>query len=125
MGIWKLDGTKEGTFVLPSPIAYKIDHLSIVNDHLYFFSRNSELDLWKSDGTPQGTERFLKGGDLHLDISTPVSFHGSLYFPWDDRVRGAELWKSDGTLLGSQPWTVFEINPINPMRAALPETLST
>lgn len=79
-----------------------------------FFGQNSDehgLELWKSDGTAEGTE-------LVCDIvpgwrsSVPHSFfpfNQHMYFVANDSAHGAELWKSDGTAAGTV--LVADLNP--------------
>ena len=90
-----------------------------VNGTLYFAANNGRhgVELWKSDGTPEGTVRVTDirpgRGSSHPQELTNVN--GTLYFTADNGGRRG-LWKSDGTpegttlLLGGLPLAsgVFE-----------------
>jgi len=60
------------------------------------------LELWKSDGTPEGT---VPVNDINPEgASDPRSFtdvEGMLYFIARDGLQNYELWKSDGTAEGT------------------------
>jgi ELWxxDGT repeat protein len=68
---------------------------------LYF--RGSDPDhgteLWRSDGTPDGTWRVTDVCPGRCDgLPGPVTvLAGQLFFTADDGVSGRELWRSDGT----------------------------
>jgi ELWxxDGT repeat protein len=53
-------------------------------------------ELWKTDGTPEGTVRLFQG--LVHDL---IGFGGTLYFAGSRPQGGYELWKSDGTPEGT------------------------
>jgi ELWxxDGT repeat protein len=57
------------------------------------------LELWRTDGTPDGTWRLTDVCPGRCDAApTPVAvFQGRLFFGADDGVSGRELWQSDGT----------------------------
>ena len=68
------------------------------------YNSASGLELWRSDGTPEGTGLFKDitpgpGGSMG---STPmVQVGNSLFFTASDGVHGHELWKTDGTPEGT------------------------
>jgi len=111
MALWKLDGTKEGTFLFDNTKTWNLKNISVVNDLIYFYTEDRELKLWSSDGTPSGTQSILQGGDIFLDVSGPINFQGSLFFPWDDRKTGADLWKIDGAPGDSHPYSKLRSHP--------------
>lgn len=96
--------------------------LTIYNNQLYFAASdgNSGLELWRSDGTPAGT-------DLVKDInptgdSSPTNlfvYNNQLYFGAEDGNLGNELWVSDGTSPGT-----FLIKDINPKGSSSPGWLT-
>jgi len=107
--LWVSDGTPEGTFALPDPVAGRFDPYGfIVRDDALFILLSSEAAgyvLWRTDGTPGGgalaaffSEQFPGGGG---GDSIALGPDGALYFVVP-RIPGfRELWRSDGTLAGS------------------------
>jgi ELWxxDGT repeat protein len=80
------------------------DHLTHMNGTLFFREDDgiSGKELWKSDGTPEGTVMVLDinpGGDSYAKYMTDMN--GTLFFNADDGALGKELWKSDGTPEGT------------------------
>jgi ELWxxDGT repeat protein len=111
--LWKTDGTEAGT-VMVKDICNKTDRqwneysfFTNVNGMLYFIpvkDRNNPLgaELWKSDGTEQGTvfvANIRVGESNYPEFVTALN--GVLYFRAKDDIHGEELWRSDGTLAGT------------------------
>ena len=88
---------------------YYLFEFTIVNDILFFVARKSIspgtiYELWKSDGTNDGTVRVKKFYTETYSLEnvkylTAVS--GILFFVAYDDAHGKELWKSDGTEAGT------------------------
>jgi ELWxxDGT repeat protein len=108
--LWITDGTAGGTRVLREGA---VNELTVSNGVLFFAASDAEhgQELWKSDGTPEGTV-------LVLDIApgpasgTPRNLRdvgGILLFSANDGERGFELWRSDGTASGT-----FLLQDVNP-----------
>ncbi|QSQ25409.1 hypothetical protein JY651_10980 [Pyxidicoccus parkwayensis] len=81
------------------------------NDRLYFAaeepldaSDRRGVELWVSDGTPEGTGRLVDifPGEEGSYPSGLTVFEGLLYFAATDDVHGRELWVSDGTEEGTR-----------------------
>ena len=83
-----------------------------MGDLLFFSANDSALpvgeragaELWKSDGTGQGTMQ-VKDIRPGRDSSLPqqlMDVNGTLFFTADDGAHGRELWKSDGTESGTK-----------------------
>jgi ELWxxDGT repeat protein len=81
--------------------------LTGADERLYFAASLNdgayEMDLWTSDGTPEGTLQvsglYELEGSSNPSLLTP---HGTeLTFVEDDGRRGSELWRSDGTPAGT------------------------
>src|SRR5262249_1844409 len=117
--LWKSDGTSAGT-VMVKEIAsgpygtYASSYprsLSNVAGTLFFTADDGihGRELWKSDGTSDGTaivKDILPGGDGSIDPNnfpapTMINVSGTLFFAANDGANGNELWKSDGTNAGT------------------------
>ncbi|EMR02722.1 DUF7619 domain-containing protein [Cesiribacter andamanensis] len=66
-------------------------------DILYFSAVQSAYgrELWRTDGTQEGTYRIsdIREGALHTSFGASFIFKEGLYFLADDGVHGLELWK--------------------------------
>lgn len=106
-GIWRSDGTPDGTYKLTRPYDYYQYSLAKVGNVAFFSTANYyPMTLWKTDGTTEGT---MVVGYVQK-ISDFGDINGTLFFGGDDGSTGTELWKSDGTDSG----TVF-IKDLNPL----------
>lgn len=113
--LWKSDGTPEGTVMLKdiAPWAGEGTLRSLTNAKgtLFFVANigimfgHSHRDLWKSDGTPNGTVLVKED----ITPSNLANVGSTLFFSATDGVHGYELWKSDGT-----PDGTFMLKDINP-----------
>ena len=111
-GLWRTDGTAEGTWHVPGAYAQK---LIGVGDKLFFTRPTSwpstyPLSLGVTDGTPTGTLTLATIHDEHGGSGSPhlkaVAFEGQLYFfgtatDSPHYSSSAALWKSDGTPAGT------------------------
>lgn len=114
-GLWKTDGTAAGTsFVAP---VFPNDYGSFSPDQVleykqeFFFISGSDHELYKSDGTTEGTRKVKEingsgGAASHLQGTTTED---GLLFLASDGINGFELWKSDGTAEGTG--MLKDINP--------------
>jgi ELWxxDGT repeat protein len=126
-GLWVSDGTEAGTVQL-APVFYPLSLINLNGTVFYFdadrsFSGDSGYchwpegiwDLWKTDGTVEGTSRVSDFNTPDPQTSCPdipgglTVLNGKLYFGADDSVNGKELWRSDGTEAGTE--LVKDINP--------------
>ncbi len=117
--IWKTDGTEAGTAVIKSGFGidqFYIDRkgnytvnksLVAVGNTVYFktfdIDRNVGRELWRTDGTPEGTYVVKHNNPLNdgnLQISVITAFKNQIYFDAFDGTTTA-LWKSDGTTSGT------------------------
>lgn len=118
--LWRTDGTNAGTYrvkdINPGSADSAIVSLSsnspppamtVVGNLLFFFADDGQsgLELWRSNGTEEGTYRVrdIYGGEESSSFSPPggIAFEGEFYFAADDGEHGVELWKSDGTEAGT------------------------
>ncbi|MFN3403215.1 MAG: ELWxxDGT repeat protein [Cytophagaceae bacterium] len=68
-------------------------------------------ELWKTDGTPEGTVmvKDIRPGNLGSAPGQFINVNGIVYFTASTDVEGTELWKTDGTANGTV--LVKDINP--------------
>jgi ELWxxDGT repeat protein len=107
--LWRTDGTLSGTYGITQvvqPNSGNLGNLMRLND-LYLFEvytytkdyENFGSSLWRTDGTPQGTQPVMKD----LNIGAFAASGNTLFFggrPSDDN-GDFELWKTDGTAAGT------------------------
>ncbi len=100
-----------------SPDGLNIDYFVELNGNLLLIGRNESAgwEMWKSDGTPEGT---AAGTVLVKDINPGYAFsypsyltaaNGRLFFSAFDYTNGYETWLSDGTEEGTV--LMKDINP--------------
>ena len=86
--------------------------LVAIGNVIYFTADDGSTgrELWRSDGTPNGTSQITDivpgTGDASPGNLTAVGT--TLFFTADDGIVGKELWKSDGTPAGTM--RVADIN---------------
>lgn len=122
--LWRSDGTSNGTYriiVLPledtelqsslsanqrsgSSLSFSSDCI-IYNNVLYFahYTRAKGRELWRSDGTAEGTF-LLKDINDGTGSSSPNQFviaKGEVFFIASDDINGKEVWKTNGTTAGT------------------------
>ncbi len=115
--LWKSDGTAEGTVLVADirptshygyPRSSDPMYLIAVGGTLYFtaYEETHGRELWKSDGTTEGTVLLadiydeFPGGSSYPSALTNVG--GVLFFGAYGNGTGRELWKSDGTVEGTK-----------------------
>ena len=74
-----------------------VENRWMVNNQKLFFRLNNQ-EIWVSDGTEQGTQRFAKFDYIHEFTLFKGRIFASVSGP-----DGRELWVSDGTEAGTQP----------------------
>lgn len=84
-----------------SPIA-----LTTYSGYVYFAANDgtNATQLWRTDGTPEGTtlfKNFSPGGNLHATDHSMTVLNGLLYLRGEDTTHGDELWKTDGSVAGT------------------------
>src|SRR4030095_510546 len=92
-GLWVSDGTAEGTRLIFDPAALGLDkgsdYLTVANGRVYFELEGeprtegfaAELEMWVSDGTPEGTLPLRQALNLHAWVrpGRPVWIQGRQY----------------------------------------------
>jgi ELWxxDGT repeat protein len=114
--------------IWPAGTAYP-HYLVNVNGTLYFRANDGihGVELWKSDGTAQGTlmVKDIVTGAADTWIDQLLDVNGTLYFQADDTVAGRELWKSDGTPTGTLMVADIRPGPMGSMPTHLAAWLTT
>jgi len=115
-GLWKSDGTQQGTQFLKNVIPiiddYTEGETATLNSSLYFNVYSSELggkyQLWKSDGTQQGTVQITSAGSS-VNIMNLLNVNGTLFFDFASGTGLRGLYKTDS---GTGTVRVANIYPI-------------
>jgi len=112
--LWKTDGTAAGTVLLKDINPGAADsyntfdwfRMTVSNGIAYFPALDAEsgIELWKTDGTTDGTARVkdICPGTCSSQPLDLVDVNGTLYFSASEPATGRELWRSDGTADGTQ-----------------------
>ncbi|MEM9675179.1 MAG: ELWxxDGT repeat protein [Bacteroidota bacterium] len=104
-GLWTSNGTNTNELFQSASGSIEINSAVIIGNDLFFsaetYNENISLgkELWKSDGTKEGTytvKDILAGSSAGSNPEYLTSFNNILYFAATDE-SGTELWKSDGT----------------------------
>jgi trimeric autotransporter adhesin len=111
--LWRSDGTRRGTKLVkdvcpgsPQCESWGYDELTPVGRTLFFTAHNGQhgTELWKSDGTRQGTRmvRDIGPGRSPTTLCGLHRFGERLVFIAHDGVHGYEPWLSNGTRSGTR-----------------------
>ena len=112
--LWRSDGTAENTVLvkdiypggMSSDPGYYSEGRTVVNDTAFFIANDgtSGLELWRSDGTAQGTAlvKDINPGYYGSIPRSLINLGGRLYFTAENVAYGEELWQSDGTEAGTE-----------------------
>lgn len=126
-GLWRSDGTPEGTLRLTPPELQVSAREAVraLGDRVVFVAADADHgeELWTSDGTAEGT-RLLADLEPGTGGSQPQSltvFQGRLYLSADAGDGGRELWTSDGTPEGTA--LVRDVDP-RPGHGSSPQLLA-
>jgi ELWxxDGT repeat protein len=110
--LWSSDGTLAGTHVLKdirpgaaSSIQGSGDFVTNTDGFVYFFADNgvNGLELWKSDGTADGTVmvKDLSPGSAGTSFFGLTAAGGTLYFSAQVPGSAAQIYRTDGTADGT------------------------
>ncbi|MBW4486217.1 MAG: hypothetical protein KME12_00335 [Trichocoleus desertorum ATA4-8-CV12] len=128
-GLWKSDGTEAGkTFIKAvggnafTSAQFKTN-VAVIGNTFYFPAHDTihGPELWKSDGTPEGTLVVTDINPGNFGSFAPAIFtniNDTLYFSAYSSGSGEALWKSDGTgegtvLLKQGVWPVSNLSFAN------------
>jgi ELWxxDGT repeat protein len=102
--VWSSDGSESGTQRVAS-VTGQVDE-AIASAGLYYFIRRAAAaaELWRSDGTAEGTFALTKVG-----VTVLLPMNGGVAFRGYDDLHGSEPWFSDGTVAGTR--MIADINP--------------
>ncbi len=123
----KTDGTAAGTVLLkdinPGAVTSQIENMTNLDGTLIFSAastvnasnQQTDFELWKSNGTPEGTVRIkdinpgVANGTVPGIAQAFPAMNGAVYFRATNTTNGLELWKTNGTEAGTV--MVKDINP--------------
>lgn len=117
--LWRSDGTEAGTYFLKdftSQSNAKPSRFEVIDDILYFAPDDDDViidgggefpertnDLWRSDGTIQGTYKLMDATDGPGDPAWFIKYQDWIYFRGrlNGRIAEDNLWRTDGTPPGT------------------------
>ncbi len=111
--LWKTDGTPDGTTqvkdIIPGPAQSALrGKYRLFSTGTYLLlnvaTYNEGYELWKSDGTENGTVllKDINPGVASADPESFVLFNNIVLFAAKHDAYGLELWKTDGTTAGTE-----------------------
>lgn len=101
--LWVTDGSEAGTQLV---VRDRPQTMAAIGSMAYFLCGGDDnVRLYKSNGTPQGTEEIKHWGAGYDHNNWSVSLDGRYYF-YLRTPNGTELWESDGTPSGTHPAAV-------------------
>lgn len=113
--LWVTDGTPSGTRIVANMTPNHIEDrnnpptgyggLASLNGQLVFQRKNElqRAELWRSNGTAQGTTRFFELPVSQVQAVTDLTAFGNrVYFRWHANDTGDEYWQTDGTTAGTR-----------------------
>jgi ELWxxDGT repeat protein len=111
-GLWRSDGTAEGTTLLKRIDLRHRQHSILppsfipAGDTLFFWEDDGVhgAELWATDGTAEGTRLVhdIAPGRRHARPAFLAAVGDTLFFTAMDGEHGLELWESDGTAGGTR-----------------------
>jgi ELWxxDGT repeat protein len=104
--LWRIGEDGSSTLLTADPLAISPASVVSYKDQLFFVAEGGEI--WKSDGTPQGTVRAV---DLSAELRivaflTPVG--SELWFAAEKQSSEQGLWRTDGTQAGTHLVTLYD-----------------
>ena len=110
VGLWKSDGSRDGTVQIKQftpdnfPRLSAVANFTQVNNSLYFTLQfeSGHIELWKTDSSSSGTVK-VKDIDSDARLLELANSNGMLHFSTTTRYGDSQIWKSDGTEAGTVP----------------------
>ncbi|MBZ4399441.1 hypothetical protein [Myxococcus sp. AS-1-15] len=109
--LWVSNGTEAGTHLVrdltPGPEGTHLSFVAAQNGKLTFMRQWSptpgapELELWHTDGTPEGTLRFARFGPESTLGNMSLRVGPYQLFFLSSAAQGTSLWRTDGTAAGT------------------------
>lgn len=113
-GLWKTDGTSEGTILINSFSFNTIKHIKILNNELIISTNATPtVQLWKSDGINTTLIKDFPNASGFYGIENLTSANGFVLFTVFEETTRKKLWRTDGTAEGTV--LVKDIDPTNSM----------
>ncbi len=123
-GLWRSDGTKEGTIFLAELYVNSINNevidLAELPSGKVLFSASTDFlgtEIWETNGTPENTHLFkdIIEGPSSSEVSWLTSLKNFVFFSAKKSYSGKVLWKTDGTEEGTKEIysTSGPFNPYN------------
>jgi ELWxxDGT repeat protein len=117
--LWQSNGATAAMLVdiVPGVTESNILELTRSGDFAYFSAGREDVELWRTDGTPAGTQRLdLYPGSTGSYPDHLTDLNGMLVFAALHPTYGRELWRSNGHMSGTS--VIADIGP--GVRSSLP-----
>lgn len=112
--LWKTNGTQTGTFMVGDTCPGMCgmveedacdlppDMLTVIGNQLYFRAHTGQFELWKSNGTLNGTVMVRDINPFGSSYPAGITDIFGVAYMWaDDGAHGRELWRSNGSWHGT------------------------
>ncbi|MCH9649673.1 MAG: hypothetical protein K0U98_15650 [Deltaproteobacteria bacterium] len=123
--LWRSDGTRAGTFQVsnvPDGHALTQDrNLQVLDDLIFFVAEpflSGRRELWKSDGTPEGTALYLADDSVPTGIPSTIYASTNHLFFVSNSGDGSQLWAVDSQ--SSLPRQITQFPPHSSPSAIAP-----
>ena len=106
--IWQTDGTSVGTVKVTHFLNKPISKLTLVGNYLFFLIvNNNNLEVWKSDGTENGTTLVSGNNPIWNSPTFQGKCNNTFIFTFQPSgSNNSRVWRSDGTSTGTYPITI-------------------
>lgn len=104
--LWLYDEETESIYTISSSGSFYF--LKVVGEILYYIKFENGYELWKTDGTEEGTT-LVKNFGYNIGLNGLTAYNGKLYFIRYTENYNGEIWVSDGTEEGTH--ILKDVNP--------------